>query len=77
MTRVEDSIAALERAALGDDTEAIRAAADALRQALMQIGQAAYQQGSAPSPGASTGPGNGKDGGGPQVYDAEFTDSKD
>ena len=78
MIQVEDSIAALERAALGDDTEAIRVAADALRQALMQIGQAAYGAGpQAPGPGPSAGPGNGKDGGGPQVYDAEFTDSKD
>jgi chaperone protein DnaK len=77
LARVEDSIAALERVARGEDTDAIRVAADALRQALMQIGQAAYGSPQAPSPGVSTGP-NGKDGSsGPQVYDAEFSDSKE
>ena len=76
MARVGDGIAALERAAQGDDTDAIRQAADALRQALMQIGQAAYGSPQAPSSGASTGPGNGKDGS-PGVYDAEFTERKD
>ena len=76
MARVGDGIAALERAAQGDDTDAIRQAADALRQALMQIGQAAYGSPQAPSSGASAEPGNGKDGG-PGVYDAEFTERKD
>jgi len=76
--KVQTRIDELGRAAGGDDVAAIKAASDALREAVSAIGQAVYaqqqpQQPQQPGPG---GGGNGPSGpGGPDVIDAEFTDS--
>ncbi len=82
MSRVEEKKAALQSTAQGDDVDAIRHAMDDLRQASTAIGQAMYGQQQAAGEGGAGAPGgdggaSGKDKGGPQVYDAEFTDSKE
>ena len=79
-SKVQTRIDELARVAGGEDTAAIKAASNALREAVSEIGQAVYAQqpqqpqqpGGAP-PGGDGGPASP---GGPGVIDAEFTDSK-
>ena len=84
MAKVDQKKGALKAAAAGDDTKAIRTAMEDLRQASTAIGQAMYgtgaaQQGpSAQPPGANGGgDGGGSGGSGPDVIDADFTESKE
>ncbi len=75
----------LARAAAGEDVAAIKAASDALREAVAAIGQAVYAQqpqqpqGAPQQPGAAPGSGDGgpaSPGGPGPVIDAEFKDSE-
>jgi molecular chaperone DnaK len=76
ISRVDSAVVAMEATVAGEDAAAIRAAMEEARQALMQIGQAAYGGATQAPPGNGPTSGAGPKGG-PQVYDAEFTDSKD
>jgi len=83
MAKVGEKKGALKAAAAGEGTNAIRTAMEDLRQASTAIGQAMYgsgaaQQGpSAQPPGANGGDGGGGGGSGPDVIDADFTESKE
>ena len=81
-SKVQTRIDELARVAGGEDVAVIKAASNALREAVSEIGQAVYaqQQGQQPQPqqpgGAPGGDGGPASPGGPGVIDAEFTDSK-
>jgi hypothetical protein len=76
--KVQTRIDELARAAAGEDVAAIKAASDALREAVAAIGQAVYAQ-QPQQPGAAPGSGDGgpaSPGGPGPVIDAEFKDSE-
>jgi molecular chaperone DnaK len=74
---IETALADLKEALKGDDTDAITAKANALRQASQKLGEAMYKQGE-DQPGAGAGPGADAGAGKKDdVVDAEFTEVDD
>ena len=71
VSRIESAVSSLEGIMAGADADAIRRTMDDVRQAIMLLGASSGQ-----APEGTDGNGTGSTGG-PKVYDAEFTDSKD
>jgi molecular chaperone DnaK len=73
---IEDAIAAVRKAAEGDDAEAIKAKIEALAQASLKLGEAVYKANQAASGedagAAPNGAGDGKAAGESGVVDADF-----
>jgi molecular chaperone DnaK len=70
-SEIETKVADVRSKAQGDDTEAIKAATEALGQAIQKIGASVYEQPNPEAGGASQAGGQGGSGEGPEVVDGE------
>jgi len=72
--QVEKDIEAVQEALKGDDTDAIRAATDALMQSFQRVGQAVYEQQAQQDQAAAAGGGESAQPGGDDVVEGEVVD---